>query len=94
MKSRKKVYPVEALADLIADTKITMRKHLNADAMFDAIRQDFTKIVDHRANNRKIPLVDVLMSGFAMFSLKEKKGTDLFSNLPGTTRASIGQSHL
>jgi hypothetical protein len=71
MKSRKKVYPVEALADLIADTKITMRKHLNADAMFEAIRQDFTKIVDHRANNRKIPLVDVLMSGFAMFSLKD-----------------------
>ena len=71
MKSRKKVYPVEALADLAADTKITMRKHLNADAMFDAIRHDFTKVVDHRANNRKIPLVDVLMSGFAMFSLKD-----------------------
>ena len=55
MKSRKKVYPVEALADLTADTKITMRKHLNADAMFDAIRHDFTKVTDHRANNRKIP---------------------------------------
>ena len=71
MKSRKKIYPVEALADLTADTKITMRKHLNADAMFDAIRHDFTKVTDHRANNRKIPLVDVLMSGFAMFSLKD-----------------------
>lgn len=72
MKSRKKVYPVEALADLIANTKITMRKHLNADAMFDAIRQDFAKVADHRANNCKIPLVDVLMSGFAMFSLKDQ----------------------
>jgi hypothetical protein len=40
--------------------------------MFDAIRHDFAKVADHRANNRKIPLVDVLMSGFAMFSLKDQ----------------------
>ncbi len=71
MESRKKVYTIEALKDLIAHTRITMRKHLNADAMFEAIRQDFAKIADHRANNRKIPLDDVLMSGFAMFSLKD-----------------------
>jgi hypothetical protein len=57
----KKVYSIEALANLAAETKITMRKHLNADAMFDAIRQDFAKVADHRANNSKIPLVDVLM---------------------------------
>jgi hypothetical protein len=71
MKSRKKVYSIEALANLAAETKITMRKHLNADAMFKAIRQDFEKVADHRANNSKIPLVDVLMSGFAVFSLKD-----------------------
>jgi hypothetical protein len=71
MSARKKVYTAKVLDELIADTKITMRKHLNADAMFDAIRKDFAEIVDHRANNSKIPLVDVLMSGFAMFSLKD-----------------------
>ncbi|MFO7643672.1 MAG: hypothetical protein R6W95_04730 [Desulfosarcina sp.] len=40
--------------------------------MFGAIRKDFAKIADHRATNRKIPLVDALMSGFAMFSLKNQ----------------------
>ncbi len=72
MKSKKKVYTAEALTELAVNTKITMRKYLNADALFDTIRQDFIKINDHRANNRKIPLVDVLMSGFAMFSLKDQ----------------------
>ena len=51
MKPRKKAYSVEALANLTAETKITMRKHLNADAMFEAIRQDFEKVADHRASN-------------------------------------------
>lgn len=71
MKSRKKVYPVTAIQDLVAYTKIKMRKHLNADAMFKAIRQDLDKIPDHRAKNSRIPLGDILMSGFAMFSLKD-----------------------
>jgi hypothetical protein len=71
MRSRKKAYSVEALANLSDETKITMRKHLNADAMFVAIRQDFEKVADHRASNSTIPLVDVLMSGFAVFSLKD-----------------------
>jgi len=48
------------------------RVHLNADAMFALIRSDFAKIADHRAKNAKIPLVDALMSGFAMFSLKDQ----------------------
>jgi hypothetical protein len=72
MESRKKHYPVTALAGLAGDVKITMRKNLNADAMFGAIRKDFSKIADHRASNRKIPLVDALMSGLAMFSLKDQ----------------------
>ena len=49
-----------------------MRKNLNADAMFAAIRKDFAKIADHRANNKKIPLVDTLMHSFAIFSLKDQ----------------------
>jgi hypothetical protein len=47
-----------------------MRKNLNADVRFAAIRKDFAKIADHRANNKKIPLVDAMMNGFAMFSLQ------------------------
>ena len=72
MNSRKKHYPVTAMAGLAGDVKITMRKNLNADAMIDAIRMDFAQIADHRATNSKIPLVDALMSGFAMFSLKDQ----------------------
>ena len=49
-----------------------MRKNLNVDAMFAAIRKDFAKIADHRANNKKIPLVDTLMHSFAIFSLKDQ----------------------
>jgi len=52
-------------------TTLKMRAHLNADAMIAAIRKDFAKVADHRASNVKIPLVDALMSGFAMFALKD-----------------------
>jgi hypothetical protein len=69
---RKKVYTTKVLDELIANSKVTMRKHLNADAMIDLIRQDFVRVADHRANNCQIPLVDILMSGFAMFSLKDR----------------------
>lgn len=52
--------------------KLKMRAHLNGDALFANIRSDFAKVADHRAANAKIPLVDALMSGFAMFSLKDQ----------------------
>jgi len=48
-----------------------MRTHLNADALFATIRKDFATVPDHRAGNIEIPLADALMSGFAMFSLKD-----------------------
>ncbi|MBM9616985.1 transposase, partial [Desulfobulbus rhabdoformis] len=51
--------------------KIKMRSHLNADALFAHIREDLQKVPDHRAANASIPLEDALMSGFAMFSLKD-----------------------
>lgn len=47
------------------------RKHLSADGLFRLVRQDFSKIKDHRAKNTAISLKDALMSGFAMFSLKD-----------------------
>ncbi|MDP2876109.1 MAG: hypothetical protein Q8O00_07985 [Holophaga sp.] len=52
--------------------KIKTRINLNADAMYAAIRKDFAEVKDHRASNIKIPLADALMSGFAMFSLKDQ----------------------
>ena len=50
---------------------IKMRAHLNADALFATIREDFGKVLDHHAANASIPLADALMSAFAMFSLKD-----------------------
>jgi hypothetical protein len=51
--------------------KIKVRKHLNADALFSTVQQGFQEIPDHRPGEVKISLVDTLMSGFAMFSLKD-----------------------
>ena len=49
----------------------TTRKHLNADALFALLRDDFRKVRDYRAPNTTISICDALMSGFAVFSLKE-----------------------
>lgn len=51
--------------------KITLRKHLNADALFATLRSGFEKIPDHRPGTVKHTLPDSLMSGLAMFSLKD-----------------------
>ena len=47
-----------------------LRKHLNADALFAIIRQEFKKIPDFRNGIPLISITDSLMSSFAMFSLK------------------------
>ena len=54
----------------MSQPQITLRKHLHADALFTQIRSTCEKIPDHRPGDVKISLVDALMSGFAMFSLK------------------------
>ena len=50
-----------------------MKAHqfLSADGLFALIHVEFEQVSDQRAENAKIPLVDALMSGFAMFSLKD-----------------------
>ena len=53
------------------DKQIRLRKHLNADALFGTMMSGFSKIKDHRHGNTQHALSDVLMSGFAMFSLKD-----------------------
>jgi hypothetical protein len=47
-----------------------VRKHLSADALFGLLRTGFADIADHRPGKPDIPLMDALMSAFAMFSLK------------------------
>lgn len=44
---------------------------LSADALFKLVRQAFEKVPEHRVMNVEISLGDALMSGFAMFSLKD-----------------------
>lgn len=63
MKARKR--------DISKTKEITLRKHLNADALFKAMRTDFTRSPDHRSENVTHILVDSLMAGFAVFSLKD-----------------------
>jgi hypothetical protein len=40
------------------------------DAQLSKLRQGFQQIQDHRAANSSYPLINILMSGLAMFSLK------------------------
>jgi hypothetical protein len=44
---------------------------LSADALFGLVRGEFDQVSDQRADNATIGLPDALMSGFAMFSLKD-----------------------
>ena len=61
-----------------------IRKHLNADALFKAVHDDFSNVPDFCRGVSDISMADALMSGFAMFSLKdpsllafdERRGTD------------------
>lgn len=48
-----------------------IRKHLSADGLIKMVKKEFKKIKDHRPINVEIPLDDALMSGFALFSLKD-----------------------
>ncbi len=48
------------------------RERLSASGMLRVLRAGFEKVEDHRAMDMvKIPLADVMMSAFAMFSLKD-----------------------
>ncbi len=55
----------------MSQAKIRIRKDLNADALFHLIRTEFGTIPDLCAGEVKISVADALMSGFAMFSLKD-----------------------
>jgi hypothetical protein len=55
----------------VPPSKIKLRKHLNADALFISIRREFEKIPEFRTGDIEISMPDALMSAFAMFSLKD-----------------------
>lgn len=46
------------------------RTHLCADALFRLVHKSFANTPDHRGDDAGLALADVLMSAFAMFSLK------------------------
>ena len=50
---------------------LNVRKHLSADGLYALLCTAFRKIPDHRREGSPIPLVDTLMSAFAMFALKD-----------------------
>ena len=50
---------------------VAANKLLSADGLFALIRAGFERVPDRRAENARISLPDALMSGFAMFSLKD-----------------------
>ncbi len=50
---------------------IPMRKHLSTDALINEIYEWAKKVTDSRSEkDRKIPISDAIMSGYAIFSLK------------------------
>lgn len=51
--------------------RISLRKHLHADALFRRIRAAFERFLDNRTGDIVLSLADALMSAFAMFSLKD-----------------------
>ena len=52
-------------------SKLKQRKHLNMDTMLKTLYQGFSDIPEHRHGKTSIAIADALMSGFAMFSLKD-----------------------
>ena len=57
-----KIYSTKAIQLIAATNGRPVRKHLNGAALIKAIRADFKKIPDHRADNASISLDDTLMS--------------------------------
>jgi hypothetical protein len=56
---------------MILPDKDQERKHLKVDALHAKLRDRFDTIDDHRLTYCSITLTDALMSGFALFALKE-----------------------
>ena len=67
-------YKIYHAANVIIPTTTAqrkVRKHLNADSLFAAIKEDFKQVPDSRRANSTITMDDALMSALAMFQLKD-----------------------
>jgi len=53
----RKIYSTKKLQIFTPADRKTVRKNLRAGPLIQTIRADFRKIVDHRVDNRKIPLM-------------------------------------
>ncbi len=49
---------------------VRIRKKLNVNSLNELLKNNFAKIKDNRDDNNSIELTDILMSAYAMFSLK------------------------
>src|SRR3954466_2270413 len=72
----------------MAKEEANIRKHLNADAMRETLRERFKAIADTRVNPN-ISLADALMSGFAVFALKDPSLL-AFDERPGDPDGNLG----
>src|SRR5215213_341342 len=52
-------------------TTFKPRKHLSADALIAELRKTFERLPDSRPHTTETSLADALMSGYAMFALKD-----------------------
>src|SRR5271167_27056 len=50
---------------------IKPRKHLNPDALMRVLRSEFEQVPDATPHTSKTSLADALMSGYAVFALKD-----------------------
>jgi hypothetical protein len=57
---------------MLANGKTEERKHLQVDALLGKLRERFDTIPDGRVGDCTITMTDALMSGFALFALKEE----------------------
>ena len=55
----------------MSPSKIVVRQHVNADALFEQVHRECEKIPDLCESEVEISVADALKSGFAMFSLKD-----------------------
>jgi hypothetical protein len=63
--------PKNNYPEKVPPTRARVRKHLSADALLSTVRRCFGRVVDHRNGKPEISLSDALMSGYAVFSLKD-----------------------
>ncbi len=55
----------------MSHSKIHIKDKLNADSLNELLKNNFAKLKYNRDDNKSIKLSDILMSAYAMFSLKQ-----------------------